>query len=283
MGRKPNLKKKKVKSPVYVIIGDGKTELIYFEQLKLVESIDSVTLKPDLPEHSGWDWILNKAKSEIEIGVDLVCCIIDMDKVYSDNHLKEYRDLVSSVVREYGFKVRIFEVMPSIENWFLRHYSNSTALLCDNESVDKMLLKHIPDYKKSDRYLREKPIYNHLKPFQNQAFQNARTVNRQKINSDSNCFPICEVGELVMFLLNINSTEIEEVRIYHIPASLVGENEWRFTGFYKGMPLSEDDVAVRTKDFRANVEIEVDLSVPVVSFNVTSADGLKVRKYRVNL
>ncbi len=73
------------------VVGDGQTEKIYFDKLKEVEGLRNVSLKPDLPKNVGsYRGVFDKAESLYEQGYDEVYCLIDMDKVLSDNTLAKY-------------------------------------------------------------------------------------------------------------------------------------------------------------------------------------------------
>src|SRR5690606_27609054 len=76
------------------VVGDGVTEKIYFEQLKEIERIKDVVIKPELPSKSSkggsYKKAINTAKSLAEEGYDHVYCLIDFDTVLSENKLADF-------------------------------------------------------------------------------------------------------------------------------------------------------------------------------------------------
>jgi hypothetical protein len=78
MIRKKNNKPLK---PSFAIVGEGKTEHIYFSEMRRVERLN-VTIKPDLPSHPDVKNIIEKGKKLLNQGFDHVFCIFDLDRIY---------------------------------------------------------------------------------------------------------------------------------------------------------------------------------------------------------
>ena len=163
-------KKIEYKSAI-AIVGEGKTEQIYFTQLRNYEQI-GFTVKPELPKHSDIRSIVNKAIQLIDHkGYDVVFCVFDLDEI-NDN--KTIKDEYYVLKRKYNKgKIIFIENNPCIEFWFLIHYQRITKIFNNYGQLEKLLKQNIPDYQKTEKYLISKNIYTHLKEHQSKAKENA--------------------------------------------------------------------------------------------------------------
>jgi hypothetical protein len=180
------------------VVGDGQTEKIYFDKLKEVEGLRNVSLKPDLPKSVGsYKGVFDKAESLYEQGYDEVYCLIDMDKVLSDNTLAKYLTDKKRIEKK---GIIVFENNPCIEFWFLLHYVRTTKSFTNCESVEKELQKYIPNYAKNQQYLVQSNIYKTLKPNLLNAFENGKWIEENQIKNEHNSSK-SEVYKLIKILL----------------------------------------------------------------------------------
>lgn len=180
------------------VVGDGQTEKIYFEKLKEVEGLRNVSLKPDLPKSVGsYKGVFDKAENLYEQGYDEVYCLIDMDKVLSDNTLTKYLTDKKRIKKK---GIVVFESNPCIEFWFLLHFVRTTKSFSNCEGVERELQKHLPNYAKNQQYLVQSNIYKTLKPNLLKAFENGKWIEE---NSNANEYnsPKSEVYNLIKILL----------------------------------------------------------------------------------
>jgi hypothetical protein len=180
------------------IVGDGQTEKIYFDKLKEVEGLRNVSLKPDLPKSIGsYKGVFDKADSLYTEGYDEVYCLIDMDKVLSDNTLAKYLTDKKRIEKK---GIIVFENNPCIEFWFLLHYVRTTKPFANCESVEKELQKYLPNYAKNQQYLVQSNIYKTLKPNLLNAFENGKWIEENQIKNEHNSSK-SEVYKLIKILL----------------------------------------------------------------------------------
>jgi hypothetical protein len=141
------------------VIGDGKTETIYFESIKAAfkEKLTHCALKPDLPRPA--------TVAELRVLIDRcasydkVLCIIDMDtKLREKAEMAEYRKLKRECLNDpERAHVRFFETHPCTELWFYYYFEHTTQPLDTYESSVKELIRtKIPGYEKKP------PFCSHL-------------------------------------------------------------------------------------------------------------------------
>jgi len=166
--------------PAIAIVGEGIVEKIYFTQLRQVERLN-FTVKPDLPKSSSIHSIVNKGKELVNKGFDRVFCIFDLDEISRNKVIREqYKELK----RENNKGKMVFiENNPSMEFWFLLHYTFTSRHFDSTDQLIAALKKHINDYEKSEYYLIRKRIYALLKPNQQTARSHAAKTNPAKQNS----------------------------------------------------------------------------------------------------
>jgi hypothetical protein len=192
------------------VVGDGQTEKIYFDKLKEVEGLRNVSLKPDLPKNVGsYKGVFDKAESLYAEGYDEVYCLIDMDKVLSDNTLAKY---LTDKKRLEKKGIIVFESNPCIEFWFLLHYVRTTKPFSNCESVEKELQKYMPNYAKNQQYLVQSNIYKTLKPKLLNAFENAKWIEENQIENDFDSSK-SEVYKLIKILLPELFKDTENINV----------------------------------------------------------------------
>jgi RloB-like protein len=166
--------------------------------LKEIEGLRNVSLKPDLPKSVGsYKGVFDKAEILYVEGYDEVYCLIDMDKVLSDNTLAKYL-IDKKKIEKKG--IIVFESNPCIEFWFLLHFVRTTKPFSNCESVEKELQKYMPNYAKNQQYLVQSNIYKTLKPNLLNAFENAKWIEENKTENDYNSSK-SEVYKLIKILL----------------------------------------------------------------------------------
>lgn len=181
------------------IVGDGVTEKIYFEQLKELERVKDVVIKPELPTKAAkggsFKKALNTAKSLADEGYDHVYCLIDFDTVLSENKLSEFTQELKDVDSKV---ITVYINNPCFETWVLVHYEKTGKAVADCDSVGKSITKHLKDYCKNQEYLRKKNLYKTLRPhLETDAIPNAAflEINREERN---NSYPRAELFKLFL-------------------------------------------------------------------------------------
>src|SRR5690606_26974394 len=146
------------------VVGDGATEKIYFEQLKEIERVKDVVIKPELPNKSSkggsYKKVINAAKSLADEGYDHVYCLIDFDTVLSENKLSDFTQELKAVNTE---EITDYINNPCFETWVLVHYEKTGKAFLDCDTVGKASTKQLKDYCKNQEYLRKKNLYKILR------------------------------------------------------------------------------------------------------------------------
>ena len=175
---------KQPKLPEYYVITEGQTEKWYLTHLKNARKI-SFTFS-ELKSVNGGDY-LKKIAEEIDnyyaIPRNKIICIFDVDRFY--NNPTEF-DRYSKFMRTYS-NVNIYNNMPSIEYWFLLHYSKKTITkLYTKTELFNDLTKHSPFDNKSEQVLKSEPF---LKPdtwFKTLCGKNFKNLNIAIDNAKNN-------------------------------------------------------------------------------------------------
>jgi len=176
------------------VVGDGVTEKIYFEQLKELERIKGVVIKPELPSKfskgGSYKKAINTAKSLVEEGYDHVYCLIDFDTVLSENKLAEFTQELKKMNSK---KITVYINNPCFETWVLVHYEKTGKAFADCDAVGKAITKHLKDYCKNQEYLRKKNLYKTLRPLlETHAIPNAAFLENGR-EEKGNTYPRAEV------------------------------------------------------------------------------------------
>ncbi|MEN5194574.1 RloB family protein [Sphingobacterium faecium] len=176
------------------VVGDGVTEKIYFEQLKEIERIKDVVIKPELPSKSSkggsYKKAINTAKSLVEEGYDHVYCLIDFDTVLSENKLADFTQELKDINTKV---ITVYINNPCFETWVLVHYEKTGKAFSDCDAVGKAVTKHVKDYCKNQEYLRKKNLYKILRPqLETNAILNAEFLEDNREEKGNN-YPRAEV------------------------------------------------------------------------------------------
>lgn len=176
------------------VVGDGVTEKIYFEQLKEIERIKDVVIKPELPSKSSkggsYKKAINTAKSLVEEGYDHVYCLIDFDTVLSENKLADFNQELKDINAK---EITVYINNPCFETWVLVHYEKTGKAFSDCDAVGKAVTKHVKDYCKNQEYLRKKNLYKILRPqLETNAILNAEFLEDNREEKGNN-YPRAEV------------------------------------------------------------------------------------------
>lgn len=189
---RPDKKRKFIRR--IAVVGDGVTEKIYFEQLKELERIKDVVIKPELPSKSSkggsYKKAINTAKSLVEEGYNHVYCLIDFDTVLSENKLAEFTQELKETDSK---KITVYINNPCFETWVLVHYEKTGKAYADCGTVGKAITKHLKDYCKNQEYLRKKNLYQTLRPhLETDAISNAEFLENDRVAKGNN-YPRAEV------------------------------------------------------------------------------------------
>ena len=148
MGRK--IASRVSKSPVPTIIGAGLTEQWYFTHLNTLSELN-IKVRPRYFGTEAIHVLEKRIEKVLESG-GFAICVFDTDVARQD--IIEQRK-VNKLKQKYSKKknVIICDSLPSIEYWFLLHYSNITRYFKDSASVEKELVKFIESYEKKNVFL----------------------------------------------------------------------------------------------------------------------------------
>lgn len=176
------------------VVGDGVTEKIYFEQLKEIERIRDVVIKPELPSKSSkggsYKKVINTAKSLVEEGYDHVYCLIDFDTVLSENKFADFNQELKGINTK---EITVYINNPCFETWVLVHYERVGRAFSDCDAVGKAVTKYVKDYCKNQEYLRRKNLYKKLRSqLETEAILNAEFLEDNR-EEKSNNYPRAEV------------------------------------------------------------------------------------------
>ena len=201
MGRKINKKEARYK---VAIVGEGITEWYYFTSMRKSERFD-FKVEPDLPKHSDYKTIIKTARKKRDEGYDLVFCVIDLDRILTNQTEKKgYKAEKSKTKSNTG--IEFIETMPCIELWFLLHFRSnySSKVFLNYKQVVIPLRKYIPNYDKSSIFFKSLDIYEYLNT--NGSYQKANELAREsvkeKINSDDPLFNFTQINILINTLKN---------------------------------------------------------------------------------
>ncbi|MDV4042981.1 hypothetical protein CMT37_09095 [Elizabethkingia anophelis] len=181
------------------IVGDGITEKIYFEQLKELEQLKDVVIKPELPNKSSKGGFYKKALDAsltlIEKGYDHVYCLIDYDTILSENKENEFR----KDIRNLDFKkITIYINNPCFETWILLHYENTSKPFKNCDAVCKSITKNLGGYSKNQKYLHQKNLYTTIRPhLETNAIPNAIFLERDRDDKSPN-YPRAEIHKFFL-------------------------------------------------------------------------------------
>jgi hypothetical protein len=187
--------------PNVALVGDGQTERIYFADVRDTDRPPNLTIFPDYPRRIGnYKGVIDRA---IQLTGDYsrVYALIDMDKIIRENQLAVYReDKATAEVNG----VIILENNPCFEIWFLLHFVHTGKLFSNCEQVSGELRKQdrIPNYDKTEKFLRNARLYHHYKMWiQERAIPNAKLLENNRENEDA-FFPRAQTFQFFEWYFN---------------------------------------------------------------------------------
>jgi hypothetical protein len=188
--------------PVYAIVGDGYSEKIYFEQLKAIEELKNIQVKPDLPRKSGkgasFIRVMRKAQELYTAGYDKVYCLIDFDVVLHENKVDLYKNEKSKLEKK---GIIVLECNPCFEIWYLLHFIKTAKPFsnCENVVSDIKNTTDLKEYSKEQAF--QKNMYKALKDKVPEAINNALFLETNRDMMGNN-YPRAEVFKVIKAILN---------------------------------------------------------------------------------
>lgn len=187
--------------PVYAIVGDGYSEKLYFEQLKAVEQLKNIQVKPDLPNKSGkgasFIRVMNKAQALHTEGYDKVYCLIDFDAILHENKVDLYKKEKAKLEKK---GIIVLECNPCFELWYLLHFKKTTKPFsnCDNVVSEIKKITDFKDYSKEQTFQRN--MYKLLQSNVPNAIENALFLEKDRDIMGMN-YPRAEVFKVISHIL----------------------------------------------------------------------------------
>lgn len=195
---------KRTPLPAIAIVGDGLCEQVYFQQLREVESIRHIQIKPELPNTSGkggFRRVLAKAEELKKVGYNYVFCLMDLDVVFQNSHQDVYR---KEKKRVQNLGVTVIECNPCFEVWFLLHFKRTNRSFDDCRQLERILRQEtdLAEYAKERRYFERKNLYSTLRlRLHSEAIPNSEWLEKQHDESQGDHFLRCEVHKVIQALL----------------------------------------------------------------------------------
>jgi len=212
-----NIKPKHIGFTTIAVLGEGKTEHLYFQGLKEYEraqfTINKVSFLPKKPPDKGRKCteILQEAK-ELITEYDFVFCLLDNDTIINceknlinyDKCLNELQSFCSNYGVDKDEKISVYTFpenlsngfgdvkskaifilknMPCLEFWYYLHFNYKTAVYnnCNKVKEDLISKKYLPNYDKSKKYFIRNKIYETLRSKLPTAISNAEKINNLRI------------------------------------------------------------------------------------------------------
>lgn len=175
---------KQQKLPEYYIITEGQTEKWYLTHLKNAGKIYFTFPEPKSVD--GGDY-LTKIAEEIDkysaMPRKKIICIFDVDRFYNNStEFGVYLNFMGNYCN-----VNIYNNMPSIEYWFLLHYSNKTItqFFTKSELLGE-LTKYKPFVKKSEQALKSASFLSSVNWFNELCGKDFKNLNTAIENAKNN-------------------------------------------------------------------------------------------------
>lgn len=143
------------------VFGEGPTEWFYLDALRIAGRFP-FKMHPSLPQHSDVNHILLQAKKCLNEGYDEVVCLMDMDRLRAfPKELQRYEEAKRQ--KTYS-RVTFIETDPCTEYWFLLHFVDACPgrQFGSYEELEAELRKYIPEYSKTEQYLRKNQLLTML-------------------------------------------------------------------------------------------------------------------------
>ncbi|MDR3287497.1 MAG: RloB family protein [Prevotellaceae bacterium] len=181
------------KNQSFAFIVDGECEYLYIQMLQQNEKGIKIALKPKILQKKK---LSEQYKLVTELvnskNYDKIFWIIDFDVIIEKTReiqrgkkteLQEFKEYYMKINKNDKLKEKIIIIInnPCLEYWFLLHFETTTKYYENCDKVVRQLKKHnqLSDYAKTkDFYTKyRKDIYLRLKPFLNNAIDNANRLN----------------------------------------------------------------------------------------------------------
>ncbi len=196
MARK--IKTRKQNKTILLIV-EGKTEQIYFSQLKSYERLVGLTLKPKLIKNSSPYYILKEAlEAQKENVYDFIWCVFDKD-VLSTTKPRDFDLLYARAEKK---KINFAESLPCFEVWLLLHFILPAKYFANAEAVEIELCKHLKGYCKESKWLQRSEIYNILKKHQKTAISNAKILSDRNLKNSASNASFSDIFKLIESILS---------------------------------------------------------------------------------
>lgn len=190
MGGRKN-KKLELRNSIF-IVGEGITEKYYFEHLKKLRKY-SCTVKPRFFDKTGIDEISRTVNKLLMGGVSVIC-IFDADVAARDRVENEKLNKFKKKYQKNDL-VTICDTLPSIEFWFLLHFVKTNKQFVNAKSLENELKKYLPNYDKTEKYLKNKTWVEQFMDQLNFACINAKAIDQTQGCSYSNIFKAIDLLE----------------------------------------------------------------------------------------
>ncbi|MBL4560970.1 MAG: RloB domain-containing protein [Labilibaculum sp.] len=183
MGGRKN-KKLELRNGIF-IVGEGITEQYYFTHLKQLKKY-KCSVKPRFFGKTSIDEISRTVNTLLMGGVSVIC-IFDTD-VSTRDAVENGKLTKFKKKYQKNDLVTICDTLPSIEFWFLLHFVKTNKQFVNTKSLEKELKKHLPDYNKTEGYLKNKTWVEQFIDQLNFACVNAKAIDQTQGCSYSNIF-----------------------------------------------------------------------------------------------
>lgn len=132
------------------IVGEGLTEYYYFKHLKGLFNY-VCTIKPRFCKNTCIKEMDATISQLLEADATVIC-VFDADNSLRN---KSESDQLQALKKKYKSSKNVIfcDSMPSIEYWFLIHYSETRSGFASSKEVTTALKKHIRNFKKTKKFL----------------------------------------------------------------------------------------------------------------------------------
>ena len=174
------------------IVGDGQTERIYFSDVRDTDRPVNLSIFPDYPRRIGnYKGVLDRAGSLVG-NYNRIYALVDVDKIIQDQKQTAYaRDKMTAEAAG----IIVLENNPCFEMWLLLHFMHTGKLFTGCNEVAAQLRGNgkIPDYEKSEKFLRNARLYKSYKSqLIEKAIPNAKRLETNRTDRDP-LYPRAEI------------------------------------------------------------------------------------------
>lgn len=152
-----------------IIIGEGPTEIFYFNSLKDDYKETFQNISPTFPKHTSITELEKQIKHSIELGYDHIYCIIDMDNKHKDKEKADYEKIKNTYHNKIKkcrctgtqSEILFFETERCTELFFYYYFAYTTKRFKDSDAVSKELNK-ICNYDKKIDFFKNHPLHKYF-------------------------------------------------------------------------------------------------------------------------